>query len=135
MKNKLIILLTILLLLVGCSKKEEINNKPKQNLDAVVGTYIADGTQICLVDGVDENGNTKCKDPNPSPYIIKINEDSTYTLTITEFKSKGTIEYSEKTQTVYFNTEDSVSFNCSLVNNEELHCKMYAKKFIKDTTK
>ena len=54
-----IIIICIILLLTGCSdkeqnKKEMVDNNT--NIKEIVGTYIADGTQICLPVEYDKEG-------------------------------------------------------------------------------
>ena len=127
-----IILICLILLITGCTdkeqKKEQINNNA--NTQEIVGIYIADGTQICLPVGYDKDGKPLCQDPNPSPYIIEIKEDSNFTLTLTDYSINGKMEYNKKDKLIHFNPEDNASFQCTL-DNEELSCKMYATKFIK----
>ena len=128
-----IIIICIILLLTGCSAKEQ--NKKEMvdnitNIKEIVGTYIADGTQICFPVEYDKEGKPICQDPNPSPYIIEISEDSKFTLTLTEYSINGKVEYNKKENIIYFNPKDNASFSCTLAK-EELNCQMYAKKFIK----
>ncbi|MGN1370763.1 MAG: hypothetical protein ACI4XM_00575 [Candidatus Coprovivens sp.] len=131
-KKKYIIFCFIFLTIItACSNSESKKEVEKKNdISKIIGIYVADGTQYCLPIGIDENGNHICQDSNPSPYIINIKSDSTFTLTLTDYSVYGTVEYNEEKNRVRFIADDNLGLTCEL-EKEELHCDLYAKIFIK----
>lgn len=131
--SKKIIFYTFLVTFItACSDpnpQKEVESQPN-NIKKIIGTYVADGTQYCLTTGIDENGNHICQDQNPSPYIINIKSDSTFTLTLTDYSIYGKVEYNEENNQIRFIAEDNLGLTCNL-EKEDLNCNLYAKKFVK----
>lgn len=132
MKKKITIILTVtfitIVVLLNIIINRNDSNSNRDSLSKVEGTWIADGTQYTFVIGY-ENGKPVYSD-NSTPYYLHLDGKGNYKLEMNENVELGT--YSVNEEDISFKTDDGVIMEtCSLKNDNELHCNMYASLYIR----
>ncbi len=101
--------------------------KTKEEHSKYIGQWIADGTQHKTIVSVDSSGNPVYADDYEEPYHLLVNDDSTYSLTLSDkngVTEKGKYEASG-TEITFMPDNNNPLWYCELLN-DELNCNLYA---------
>lgn len=124
MKNKIIGLVTLLLVLIVFLVVILTANDIK-------GTWIADGTQIPQIKEI-KNGKPVYMDENPNPYYLIVKNSKNFSLELTDDTYEGTYSRNSKNKNEYiFSPKNNSSFTCKLNVDGELECDKFATIFVR----